>query len=135
MSICSKRQKEVTSKLVSVLNTTTSKVPKKQPVKIENTVEYIDIKTNQLVAGVYVIGETIPEGTYDFRWVWGNGCVKKYADHTTSRGSNLFIWVGNTHAYESQVIVNALCKSGEYLRIEGNLIVEIRKSKPVEIDL
>lgn len=98
-------------------------------------VEYIEIQTNQLVQGVYVIGEVIPEGNYDFRWVWGNGCVKKYADQTTSKGSNLFVWVGNKYDYESQIIVNVVCKSGECLRIEGNVIVEIRKSKPVQIDL
>ena len=98
-------------------------------------VDYIDVKTNQLVAGVYVIGDAIPEGNYDLKWVWGSGSVHKYVDNTTTLGaSNLFKWVGNTHDYEERVLVNVVCKSGEYLHICGNLIVEIRKSKPVVLD-
>lgn len=99
-------------------------------------VDYVDVKTNQLVAGVYVIGEAIPEGNYDLKWVWGSGSVHKYVDNTTLLGaSNLFQWVGTTHDYEQRILVNVVCKSGEYLHICGNLIVEIRKSKPVVLDL
>ncbi len=125
MSQCASR-KEIPAKTVAK-HVESSTVDRKKP-------DYIEIQTNQLVAGVYMIGDSIPEGTYDFRWVWGNGCVKKYADQTT-KGSNLYVWVGNRYDYESQIIINVVCKSGEYLRIEGNLIVEIRKSKPVHIDL
>ena len=99
-------------------------------------VNYIDVKTNQLVAGVYVIGDTIPEGNYDLKWIWGSGSVQKYVDNTTLLGaSNLFQWVGNTHDYEQQVLVNVVCKSGEHLHVDGNLIVEIRRSKSVVLDL
>lgn len=127
MAICEKRRQ----------------VPAKvEPVSIEPPepsapqVDYIDIKTNQLVAGVYVIGDAIPEGNYDLKWVWGSGSVHKYVDNTTLLGaSNLFQWVGNTRDYEQRVLVNVVCKSGEYLHIDGNLIVEIRKSKPVVLEL
>ena len=135
LSICAKRKEELATKTVSVLDSEIKRIDKKQSLEVEKQVEYIDIKTNQLVAGVYMIGDSIPEGTYDFRWIWGNGCVKKYADQTTTTGSNLYVWVGNRYDYESQIIVNVNCKSGECLRIEGNVIVEIRKSKPVHVDL
>lgn len=125
MAICKKRE-EASAKTLSPSKPS----PKKSP----SEVDYIDVKINQLVAGVYVIGELIPEGNYDLRWVWGSGSVHKYVDNTLS-ASNLFQWVGNTHDYEQRVLVNVACKSGECLRIDGNLIVEIRKSKPVVLDL
>lgn len=146
MSICQKR-KEVPCEVVPTVNkvkepkatkATKAKEPEVPKVKEPEVskVDYIDVKTNQLAAGVYVIGELIPEGTYDLRWVWGSGSVHKYVDNTTLLGANnLFQWVGNTHDYEQRVLVNVVCKKGEYLHIQGNLIVEIRKSKPIELDL
>lgn len=124
----SKKRKEVPCEVVPTVN----KVHEPKATKVD----YIDIKTNQLAAGVYVIGEVIPEGNYDLRWVWGRGMVSKYIDHTTTYDKkNLFHWVGNTYEDDQRVIVNMVCKAGEYLRIEGNLIVEIRKSKPIVLDL
>lgn len=127
MAICEKRN-EVPAKIVPP--------PDEVHKTIVTGVDYIDVKTNQLVAGVYVIGEAIPEGNYDLRWIWGSGSVQKYVDNTTLFGANnLFQWVGNTHDYEQRILVNVVCKSGEHLHIKGNLIVEIRKSKPVVLDL
>ena len=127
MSICEKR-KAVSTKTVPQIE--------ESPKTSTPEVDYIDVKTNQLVAGVYVIGEAIPEGNYDLKWVWGSGSVHKYVDNTTTLGaSNLFQWVGNTHDYEQRVLVNVVCKSGEYLHVCGNLVVEIRKSKPVVLNL
>lgn len=127
MAICEKR-KEVPTQVEPV----SIEAPKMRSTEVD----YIDVKTNQLVAGAYVIGEAIPEGNYDLRWVWGSGSVQKYVDSTTTFGaSNLFQWVGNTQDYEQRVLVNVVCKSGEHLHINGNLIVEIRKSKPVVLDL
>lgn len=126
MAICQKR-KEVPCEVVPTVKVKEPKTTK---------VDYIDVKTNQLVAGVYVIGELIPEGNYDLRLVWGDGKVSKYTDSTTTLGANNFSqWLGTTHDYEKQVVVNLVCKTGEYLHIKGNLIVEIRKSKPVVLDL
>ena len=131
LSICAKRKEELATKTVSVLDS-----EKKQSSETKKQIEYIDIKTNQLVQGIYITGEVIPEGNYDFRWIWGSGSIHKYIDHTTTLGaSNLFKWVGNTRDYEERVLMNVICKSGEYLHIDGNLIVEIRKSNPVKIDL
>ena len=127
MSICEKRKKIPAESVPVIEEAATSSTTE---------VDYIDVKKNQLVAGVYVIGEAIPEGNYDLKWVWGSGSVHKYVDNTTTLGaSNLFQWVGNTKDYEQRVLVNVACKSGEYLHIDGNLIVEIRKSKPVVLDL
>ena len=127
VSICEKRKEVPTESMPQI---------EPSPKKIASEVDYIDVKTNQLVAGVYVIGESIPEGNYDLKWVWGSGSVSKYVDNTTLLGANnLFQWVGNTHDYEQRVLVNVVCKVGEHLRIDGNLIVEIKKSKPVVIDL
>lgn len=126
MAQCEKR-KEIPVKVPPVLD-----VPPQESQKVE----YIEVQTNQLVAGVYVIGEAIPEGNYDFRWVWGSGSLEKYVDHTTTFGaSNLFAWVGNTKDYENRQLVNVVCKNGEHLHVSGNLIVEIRKSTPVVLNL
>ena len=73
--ICQKR-KEVTCEVAP----TVSKAQKSKTVKVD----YIDVKMNQLVAGVYVIGELIPEGNYDQKWVWGRGSVGKYVDQTVT---------------------------------------------------
>lgn len=95
-----------------------------------------EVKKNQLHQGVYVIGKDIPVGTYDLEWVWGNGCVHKFADETTALGaSNYFQWIGNEHDYECKHCVGVICRDGEYLRVDGNVVVEIRRSKQVEIDL
>lgn len=126
MAQCEKR-KEVPTKIAPVLDT---------PPEASEKVDYVEVQTNQLVAGVYIIGEAIPEGNYDFRWVWGSGSLEKYVDHTTTLGaSNLFAWVGNTKNYENRQLINVVCKPGEHLHVSGNLIVEIRKSTPVKIEL
>lgn len=130
MSICQKR-KEVPCEVLPTVNEVLEQ-------KVTDTkVDYIDVKTNQLVAGVYVIGELIPEGNYDFRWIWGSGRFEKYPDSTCTYHSDTCVTanVGNEHEYQERVLVNVVCKTGEYLRIKGNLIVEIRKSKPVVLDL
>jgi hypothetical protein len=128
VSICEKR-KQISAQRVSVLE--------KSSEPSTNNVNYVDIKTNQLVAGVYVIGELIPEGNYDFRWIWGSGRVEKHADSTCTYNSETSVTasIGNTMDYEERVLVNVVCKAGEYLIIKGNVIVEIRKSKSVVLDL
>ena len=126
MAICEKR-KEVPTQVAPIFE---------KPHDTSGLVDYMEIQTNQLVAGVYVIGEAIPEGNYDFRWIWGSGSVYKYVDDTTNyTSSNLSKWLRKSENSEDQLIVNVVCKKGEYLRVGGNLIVEIRKSKPVKIEL
>jgi len=126
MAQCEKR-KEVPTKVTPVFDALPNASEK---------VDFVEVQTNQLVAGVYVIGEVIPEGNYDFRWIWGSGSLEKYVDHTTTLGaSNLFAWVGNTKNYENRQLVNVVCKTGEHLHVSGNLIVEIRKSTPVKLEL
>ena len=96
----------------------------------------IEIKKNQLTAGVYIIGKNIPSGRYDLIWVWGEGKIEKYADETTTLGaSNYFQWIGNEYKYQRRQCVGVLCLDGEYLRIGGNVVVEIKRSKEIEIDL
>lgn len=138
MAICEKRN-EVPAKTLQRVQPSHKTLSPSQPSPEKSTskVDYIDIKTNQLVAGVYVIGELIPEGNYDFRWIWGEGRVEKYIDSTCTYDGRTTVtaYVGNTRDYEQQVLVNVVCKAGEYLIIKGNVIVEIRKSKPVVLNL
>lgn len=95
-----------------------------------------ELKKNQLGANVYIIGKDIPPGIYDFLWVWGDGSILVSKDETTLLGaSKFFKWVGNRYDYEQRQCMNVVCDTGNYLHVQGNLIVEIRKSKPVEIDL
>ena len=94
----------------------------------------IEVKKNQLTAGVYIIGKDIPPGRYDLTWIWGDGSVHKYKDETLG-SSNYFQWIGNEHKYQHRQCIGVLCLEGEYLRIDGNVVVEIKRSKEIEIDL
>jgi len=60
MSICKKR-KEVPCNVVPAVSQV------REPKATDQKADYIDVKTNQLVAGVYAIGDAIPEGNYDLR--------------------------------------------------------------------
>lgn len=105
-----------------------------QPTKRE--AETVTVGKNQLPAGVYIIGKDIPAGTFDFKWIWGSGDLMKFKDETTTFGASTnFEHIGNEHDYDKTFVLNVLCKEGEYLRISGNVLVEISRSKPVEIDL
>ena len=93
-------------------------------------------KKNQLPRGIYEIGKDIPAGTYDFHHVWGNGSLQKYmGDDTTLGNNNLMEWIGDTESYEHRDCINVKCVDGEYLHVDGNLMVEIKRSAPVEIEL
>lgn len=94
------------------------------------------LKKNQLPQGIYKIGETIPAGTYDFHHVWGNGGLQVYRSKESTLGNCEFIaWVGNKQEYEKTDCLHVKCEDGWYIHVIGNLIVEISKSKQVEIDL
>ena len=97
----------------------------------------VSVGKNELPAGQYIIGKDIPEGTYDFTWVWGNGSIAKYInDHDTTLGaSTYFQWMGNTQEYEFRQCINVKCVDGEMLDLSGNMIVRISKSKPIELNL
>lgn len=120
----------------STTKSTTSKSSTVNETPREASVSPIEIKKNQLTAGVYIIGKDISSGRYDLIWVWGDGSVQKYRDETTTLGaSNYFQWIGNEHNYQQRQCIGVVCSEGEYLHIEGNVIVEIKKSKEIEIDL
>lgn len=97
----------------------------------------VTLGKNELPAGRYIIGKDIPEGVYDFTWVWGNGSIMKFKnDHDTTMGAtNYFEHMGNTYDYEYRQCINVNCVNGEMLLLQGNFIVRISKSKPVELDL
>ena len=83
-------------------------------------------KKNQLPRGVYEIGKDIPAGTYDFHHVWGNGSLQKYiAKETILGNNNLMEWIGDKESYEHRDCINVKCVDGEYLHVDGNLVVEI----------
>lgn len=97
----------------------------------------VSVGKNELPSSQYIIGKDIPEGTYDFTWVWGNGSISKYKnDHDTTLGaSTYFQWMGNTQDYEFRQCLNVKCVNRELLDLGGNVIVRISKSKPIELDL
>ena len=83
-----------------------------------------------------IIGKDIPPGTYDFVCIWGDGSIHKFIDETTLLGaSNYFKWLGFEHDYQYRQCVGVVCKEGEYLHIDGNIIVEIQRSRPITINL
>ena len=110
--------------------------PLRPPLTSHTDTAPIETKKNQLTQGVYVIGKDIPSGRYDLTWVWGEGSIHKYVDETTTLGaSNYFQWIGNEHNYQHRQCIGIVCLEGEYLHIDGNVVVEIKRSKEIEIDL
>ncbi len=91
---------------------------------------------NQLPTGVYTIGKDIPAGTYDFLWVWGSGSFMKHKDMKEVFGESVsFPFVGDQRDNEVKQIINVICLEGEFIEIEGNVVLSIAKSRPVVIDL
>ena len=94
------------------------------------------LEVNQLTPNVYVIGKDIPAGTYNFICVYGGGSISKYTDETTLLGANNFLEnVGSQYEYQFKECVGVVCREGEYLHINGNVVVEIERAQPVRIDL
>ena len=94
------------------------------------------LKKNQLPQGIYKIGEDVPPGTYDFHLVWGNGRIEIYKAEETILGNLSFgEWVGNKQEYEKPDCINVRCDDGWFLHITGNIVIEIEKSKSIQIDL
>lgn len=95
-----------------------------------------ELKKNQLSQGVYKVGQDVPAGTYDFHHVWGNGGLQVYRSEKTTLGNcEITEWIGDKQEYEKPDCLNVKCEEGWYIHVTGNLIVEISKSKKVEIDL
>lgn len=97
----------------------------------------ITVQKNQLPTGDYLIGRDIPVGIYDFTWVYGHGVIQKFTnDHDSTLGASTYYEnVGAQYDYEYRQCFHVVCEEGELLKITGNLIVEISKSKKIELDL
>ena len=97
----------------------------------------ITVQKNQLPTGDYLIGRDIPVGIYDFTWVYGHGVIQKFKnDHDSTLGASTYYEnVGAQYDYEYRQCFHVVCAEGELLKITGNLIVEISKSKKIELDL
>jgi hypothetical protein len=97
----------------------------------------VKLGKNQLPQGRYIIGKDLPEGTFDFTWVWGEGYLSLYkTDENTTLGNNLYLEnVGNAHEYQYRQCLHLQCMAGNMLIIGGNLIVEISRSPKLDIDL
>lgn len=95
------------------------------------------LNKNQLPNGTYIIGKDIPIGTYDFNLVFGNGIFSIYKTNSDTTLGNLkeSFYIGKTFAYEHSQIINIKCDEGNRIDINGNCVLEISKSKKVEIDL
>ena len=99
--------------------------------------EPVSLGKNQLPNGEYLIGWDIPVRIYDFTWVFGSGDIMKFKnDHDTTLGATTYYeHIGNKYDYEYRQCLNVDCKDGELLRITGNVIVGIARSKKVELEL
>ena len=94
------------------------------------------LKKNQLVQGVYKIGQEIPAGIYDFHLVWGSGRIEVYCAEETILGNLKFgEWVGEQQTYEKPDCINVRCEEGWYLHISGNIIIEISRANNINICL
>lgn len=97
----------------------------------------IKLGKNQLPHGRYIIGKDLPEGIFDFTWVWGEGYLSLYkTDENTTLGSNLYLEnVGIAHDYQYRQCLQLQCAAGNMLIIGGNLVVEISRSPRLDIGL
>ena len=101
-----------------------------------------ELNKNQLTAGNYIIGKDIPVGRFDFEVVWGKGVISKYkykkADNNYNyddRNYDQAIGIEIGSPFYKQYLVTVVCLDGEFLRITGNVIVNIKRSKDIELDL
>ena len=93
-----------------------------------------ELKKNQITVGTYVIGKEIPAGRYDLIWVWGSGNIRKHKNKKDPIiSTNYYVHIGD--GYKCKMCVGVPCLEEECLQIEGNLVVEIKKSKEIEIEL
>lgn len=85
----------------------------------------IKLGKNQLPHGRYIIGKDLPEGTFDFTWVWGEGYLSLYkTDENTPLGNNLYHEnVGVAHEYQYRQCPHLQCAAGNMLIIGGNLVM------------
>lgn len=112
------------------------KKPKTQKDYKDNEKQLPVLGKNQLPNGLYIIGKDIPAGTYDFKWIWGAGSLQRIIKkETNEKSSYYFVYMGNKKDYQTRLCINVRCDEGDRIQIEGNIIVEISKSKPVEIEL
>lgn len=98
-----------------------------------------NLKTNELPQGEYLIGEDIPVGTFDFFVVYGTGgrfdIMKLDSDGNIVNGTWDFFWVGLKEDYEKRELVHINCKDGYTIKLDGNVILQIARSKQVKIEL
>lgn len=104
-----------------------------------HSVEEVDapkLGKNQLPQGIYIIGKDIPEGTYDFKHIWGHGNIQLFDSKETLVGNcKFFEWMGNKETYEKKTCVHVECRNGWYLHVNGNVIIEISRSQKINLDL
>ena len=93
-----------------------------------------ELQKNQLISDVYIIGKDIPEGIYDFTLIKGNGYLKKFTSEKDSFETMNYSEYMGTHEWESEICIGVHCKEGEYLHVEGNVVIGIQKNGKVEID-
>lgn len=95
-----------------------------------------ELKKNQLPQGIYIVGQDIPAGIYDFHLVWGHGEIDLYKAKENIPDNLKFAEdLGFQHEYETTDCIHVVCVEGDYLHINGNLIVDIAKSKTIDLDL
>lgn len=94
-----------------------------------------ELKKNQLPQGEYKIGVDIPAGRFDFHLVWGDGEISLYDSKGKENGKLIFYEFMGNGPIRKLDCVNLECQEGWYLCVEGNVIVNISRSKSIEIDL
>lgn len=116
-----------------------SEAPKYTNVGHGKKAEPYNLKTNELPQGEYLIGKDIPVGTFDFFVVYGTGgcfnIMKLDSDGKIIDGTWDFFWVGLKEDYEKRELIHVNCKEGYTIKLDGNVILKIARSKQVKIEL
>lgn len=86
-------------------------------------------------AGKYVFGEDIPMGKYNLKVIRGNGRLSIQAEAATDSDDidEDFIYLGDDNNYAKSYTGLSL-PEGWYFSLDGNVEVEISKSKMLEIE-
>jgi len=106
------------------------KMAHKTPVPIkEKTIFGGDEMATVIGAGRYVFGEDIPNGKYNLKVVSGRGMLKIQTNGKNEEWLNLGLDDGFAKAYNGLAL-----PQGHYFSLDGDLQVEISKSKMIEIE-
>lgn len=109
---------------------------KEKPQIIVSKMEELGMAT-RIGAGKYIFGEDLPMGKYDLKTISGSGalCIQKN-DQKDDEGdyAETYVYLASDAKNGASGYKGLSLPNGWYFTLDGNVVVEISKSKMLEID-